>query len=404
MTVAVEAGAIERVRGPAEGAELPLRLGGRFRLDEPVTVADWPGMRPAGDAGPMAAAGVSLWKATDEVLCRPVTIYLLPGTVPVPAHVAKAVRAAARVNDPRLAAVYDTDYSSAGAYIVSEWTRGTHLEDLVLSGLPSPALAAAMIADAAGALAVAHEAGLPHLRLSPRSLRWDTGSGLKITGLGIDAALAGTDLAGTSADCAAADTTALGRMLYALLTGFWPGQGPTAMPAAPQRKGRVYTPRQVRAGVPGVLDAITCHALQLQAPGVLWPALTPAWLAAALRSVQRPSYPPYRPAEPDACPPAATQDAGPRRHARHRMMPLARGLRHRAAVRQAALGRGLGPDGLELGGVRPTRGRAGHGPGPGRGPAARWAAAGRCPGRPAAGTAPRTRSAARPLSPCPAGR
>ena len=160
MTVAVEAGAIERVRGPAEGAELPLRLGGRFRLDEPVTVADWPGARPAGDAGPMAAAGVSLWKATDEVLCRPVTIYLLPGTVPVAAHVAKAVRAAARVNDPRLAAVYDTDYSSAGAYIVSEWTRGTHLEDLVLSGLPSPALAAAMIADAAGALAVAHEAGL----------------------------------------------------------------------------------------------------------------------------------------------------------------------------------------------------------------------------------------------------
>jgi len=98
----------------------------------------------------------------------------------------------------------------------------------------------------------------------------------------------------------------------------------------------VYTPRQVRAGVPGVLDAITCHALQLRAPGVLWPALTPAWLATALRSVQRPSYPPFRPAEPDACPPAATQDTEPRRHARHRMMPLARGLRHRGAVHQAA--------------------------------------------------------------------
>ena len=351
MTVAVEAGAIERVRGPAEGAELPLRLGGRFRLDEPVTVADWPGVRPAGDAGPMAAAGVSLWKATDEVLCRPVTIYLLPGTVPVPSHVLTAVRAAARVNDPRLAAVYDTDYSSEGPYIVSEWTPGTHLEDLVLSGLPSPALAAAMIADAAGALAVAHEAGLPHLRLSPRSLRWDTGSGLKITGLGIDAALAGTDLAstdlagtdlagtdlaGTGAACAAVDTMALGRMLYALLTGFWPGQEPTAMPAAPQRKGQVYTPRQVRAGVPGVLDAITCHALQLPQPAGRRPALTPAWLAAALRSVQRPSYPPYSPAEPAACAPVAAQDAGPGRHGRHRMVPLVRGLRHRAMLRQAA--------------------------------------------------------------------
>ena len=74
---------------------------------------------------------------------------------------------------------------------MSEWAPGTPLEDLVLTGLPHPALAAAMIADAADALAVAHQAGRPHLRLTPRSLRWDPGSGLKITGLGLDAALCG---------------------------------------------------------------------------------------------------------------------------------------------------------------------------------------------------------------------
>ena len=174
------------------------------------------------------------------------------------------MQSAARVSDPRLATIYDTDYSIERPYIVSEWTRGTHLEDLVLSGLPSPALAAAMIADAADALAVAHRVGRPHLCLGARSLRWDTGSGLKITGLGIDAALSGTN----AADPAAADTVALARMLYAMLTGCWPGDEPTALPAAPRHKGRVYTPRQVRAGVPGVLDAITCHALQLQPPGV----------------------------------------------------------------------------------------------------------------------------------------
>ncbi len=50
-----------------------------------------------------------------------------------------------------------------------------------------------MIADAADALAVAHQAGLPHLRLTPRSMRWDNASGLKITGLGLDAALCGTE-------------------------------------------------------------------------------------------------------------------------------------------------------------------------------------------------------------------
>ena len=196
-----------------------------------------------------------------------------------------AVQAAARVNDPRLATIYDTDYDIEGPYIVSEWARGTHLEDLVLSGLPRPALAAAMIADAADALAVAHRAGRPHLCLSPRSLRWDPGSGLKITGLGIDAALSGSDIADPAA-AGVADTMALGRMLYALLTGCWPGDEVTALPAAPRHNGHVYTPRQVRAGVPGVLDAITCHALQLQGTSAV---LSPAGLAVALRAVLRPS-------------------------------------------------------------------------------------------------------------------
>jgi serine/threonine protein kinase len=274
-----------------------------------------------------------LWRATDELLCRPVAIHLLSRGVRVPARVMEAVQAAARVNDPRLATIYDTDYDNEGPYIVSEWTPGTQLEDLVLAGLPSPALAAAMIADAADALAVAHRAGRPHLCLSPRSLRWDTGSGLKITGLGIDAALSGVDTAGThAADPAAAavaDTMALARMLYALLTGCWPGDEPTALPAAPRRHGHVYTPRQVRAGVPGVLDAITCHALQLQATSAV---LSPAGLAVALRAVLRPSYSslpysslpysslPYSsfgPAEPAGSAPVLAQDPVSRRQARH---------------------------------------------------------------------------------------
>jgi hypothetical protein len=310
MTVAVEAGAAGRVGVRAEGPGPAIWLGGRFRLDERIA----------------AAGALSLWKATDALLCRPVTVHVLPRGVPVPAHVVAAVQAAARVNDPRLATIYDTNYSTDSPYIVSEWTPGTHLEDLVLSGLPSPALAAAMIADAADALAVAHQAGRPHLCLGPRSLRWETGSGLKITGLGIDAALSGA----AAADAAAADTMALGWMLYALLTGCWPGDGPTALPAAPRHKGRVYTPRQVRAGVPGVLDAITGHALQLQRPGGASSAavLSPAGLAMALRSVLQPSYPSFHPAEPAGCAPDLAQDAVPRR--------ARAGVRHRNTLSPAA--------------------------------------------------------------------
>ena len=112
-------------------------------------------------------------------------------------------------------------------------------------------------------------------------------------------------------------------MLYALLTGYWPGDEPTVLPAAPRHKGRVYTPRQVRAGVPGVLDGITCHALQLQPPGAARSERTPAGLAMALRSVLRPSYPSFRPDAPTGL-----------RHAR--TGPGRAGVRHRTTLLRPA--------------------------------------------------------------------
>ncbi|HEY6312036.1 MAG TPA: protein kinase family protein [Streptosporangiaceae bacterium] len=293
------------------GTVSTMRLGGRFRLEERVS----------------AAGRGSVWKATDELLGRPVTVHTLPRGVEVPAEMIEALQAAARVGDPRLTTIYDTDLNVEIPYIVSEWTRGTHLEDLVLSGLPSPALAAAMIADAADTLAVAHTAGRPHLCLGPRSLRWDNTSGLKITGLGIDAALAGT----SADDPGAADGAALARMLYALLTGFWPGDEATAIPPAPRHGGRIYTPRQVRAGVPGVLDAITCRALQLAPPRAPRPELTPAMLAAALRSVQRPSYQAFEAQEPETCAPVVALEDMSGRRARHAR------TRHRTTLLRPAM-------------------------------------------------------------------
>ena len=175
-----------------------------------------------------------------------------------------------------------------------------------------------MIADAADALAVAHRAGRRHLRLTPRSVRWDPRRGLKITGLGLDAALCGPEAgpagaAGDAGDAVTADTRALARMLYALLTGYWPGDEATALPPAPRHKGRVCTPRQVRAGVPALLDAITFRALQGQAADAPLRAQTPAGLAMALRMVQRPSHQLEWPEEAAAAPVARPT----RRHARH---------------------------------------------------------------------------------------
>jgi hypothetical protein len=294
-------------------------FGGRFRLDERISVSE----HIDGTCGVSAeASGLSLWRATDQLLNRSVTIYLLPPGQPVPTRVVEAARAAARISDPRLATIYDTDFGAECPYIVSEWTPGTHLEDLVLSGLPTPALAAAMIADAADALATAHQEGLPHLRLTPHSLRWDNSRGLKITGLGLDAALCGPTPDG--GDVRVADTVALARMLYAMLTGCWPGTEATALLPAPRYKGQVCTPRQVRAGVPAILDVITYRALQGQAPDAPARPLPAAGLALALRGVQRPSIRLVEPAEDTSYPPAWATESVSRRGPRHAPGPHGR--------------------------------------------------------------------------------
>lgn len=314
--------AVEIPSGTHDVASL---LGGRFRLDERISLDD----QVSGPCGSSwEARGLSLWKATDSLLGRPVTIYLLPRGIPVPRTVVEGVQSAAKVTDARIAKVYDTDFSPECPYIVTEWTPGTHLEDLLLSGLPSPALAAAMIADAADAIAVAHRAGRPHLRLTPRALRWHPGSGLKITGFGLDAALCGPQ--DPAANPMTADTMALARMLYALLTGYWPGDEPTVLPAAPRHKGQVCTPRQVRAGVPAVLDAITYRALRGEAADAPLRAQTPAGLAMALSMVQRPSRlledGPEADDAGDVPGMAGVTPIRPARHARHARAKAGHGL------------------------------------------------------------------------------
>src|SRR6202042_3393212 len=106
-------------------------LGGRFRLEERISSGD----QVSGSSGPCGSAwearGLSLWKATDQLLGRAVTIYLLPPGLPVPRTLIDAVQSAAKVIDARIATIYDTDFNPECPYIVAEWTPGTHLEDLL---------------------------------------------------------------------------------------------------------------------------------------------------------------------------------------------------------------------------------------------------------------------------------
>jgi hypothetical protein len=336
------------------------RLGGRYRLEDRIA----------------AAAGWAAWKAIDETLARAVSVLTFAPGFPRLREVVTAARAASRLNDPRFAQVFDVEDDWDHAYIVSEWAAGDSLDDMLTNGPLDAARGARIIAEAAEAISAAHAAGLAHLCLSPDSLRWTAGGGVKITGLGIDAALTGA----SSDDPGLADTHRLGMLLYATLTGHWPGPDCPTLPPAPVQDGLPCSPRQVRAGVPAVLDEITTQALMLDGRdgnALTTPDQLSAALVEAIPPVPIPQLPPPPPSRPAPRSAPRSQTRGRSRADSHR---------HPAGpTREDMYGRGdpygrqdeyLYPDEQDGGywpqdGQRSTRpvtrgGGAGRGGGPGR--------------------------------------
>jgi NedA-like, galactose-binding domain len=256
------------------------RLGGRYRLEDRIS----------------ASSGWSAWKAIDETLARAVTVLTFAPGFPRIREVVTAARAASRLTDARLAQVFDVEENWDQAYVVMEWVAGESLHDLLADGPLDPGQSAEIIAEGADALAHAHAAGIAHLCLTPGSLRWTPGGGVKVVGLGIDAALSGA----FADDPALADTQGLGKLLYAALTACWPGDDWTALPPAPRTAdGRPCTPRQVLAGVPAAVDEITCQALFQDGRTAGPPITSPAVLADTLaRVIPAPLAPPPAPPGP----------------------------------------------------------------------------------------------------------
>jgi hypothetical protein len=248
------------------------RLGGRYRLEDRLA----------------AAGGWSAWKAIDEILARPVSVVTFAAGFPRLTQVVTAARAASRLTDTRLTQVFDVEDSWDHPYIVLEWPVGDTLADMLADGPMDPVAGARIVAEAAAALSAAHAAGLAHLCLQPESVRWTLGGGVKVTGLGIDAALAGF----AADDPELADTRGLGQLLYAALTGLWPGPDYGGLPTAPTFDGQPRRPRQVLAGVPGAIDEVAARALALAGsdgePDFVSPVQVANALAAALPPVPVP--------------------------------------------------------------------------------------------------------------------
>nr|WP_028847436.1 protein kinase family protein [Thermocrispum agreste] len=211
-------------------------------------------------------AGAHFWRARDGQLRRDVALTLLVGD-PADAEAARAARRtleraahAAQFNHPAVARVLDVLSLGSGisagegllGIVVSEWSKGTDLIDVIADGPVTPAAACRMLEQLVDAVEQAHNHGLVLGIDHPQRIRVGPDGVLRL-------AFAGPMPQATLRH----DVRALGALLYLLLTARWPlPGGPGIMQPAPQGpNGRVVPPRSINAWVPQELSALATHTL-----------------------------------------------------------------------------------------------------------------------------------------------
>ena len=280
-------------------------IAGRYRVD---------------DVLPDDIPGATTSTATDMILGRTVLVRLLPAGRPT---LLDAARRAALVTDARLARVLDVGTLPDGrGYVINEQVSGTSLATMLQRGPVAAGLARSVVGETSAAIDIARRRGVHHLALRPSVVHIAQDGRVVLTGLAIDAALLDLHLA--DAEATGVDTEDLVRLLYAALTGRWPGRPDDlvrlGLPAAPtEGQGQWVPPASVLPGmgIPDDLDRL-CRTLGAGrgpvTPADVVQALEP-WAQIRVQSssdaatvVQRPTAPAARPqpAAPAPAPPAAT--------------------------------------------------------------------------------------------------
>src|SRR4051812_444154 len=244
-------------------------LADRYRLDDLLTESE----------------GARFWRATDTILARSVAVHAVPSDDERASGLLEAARVSATVTDPHLLRVLDCDDESGITWVVNEWGDGVSLDLMLQQGTLPPSRAAWLTREVADAIAAGHAQGIAHGRLNPEAVLVTHAGAVKLIGYVVDASLQRgrpPDPLYGELDEREADVINLAGVLYAGLTGRWPGVAPSAVPKAPREGRRPLRPRQVRAGVPRTLDVICERVLHKEASQHAMPIETAQEIAAAL--------------------------------------------------------------------------------------------------------------------------
>lgn len=207
------------------------------------------------------ARGGLFFRAWDGVLARHVAIHIIDKDDDRADTLMEAARTSALLLDPRLLRVLDAGTTGDLCYVVNEWGEGLSLDHLLDEEPLNPRRGAWIVSEVAELVSAAHSQGILHGRLVPEAVMIDEAGAVKVIGFAVDAALHGQPT--MSAESEVVDVASL---LYAVLTGKWPGRSGCRLPPAPQEHGRPLRPRQVRAGVPRILDTL-CDEVLSPYPG-----------------------------------------------------------------------------------------------------------------------------------------
>jgi serine/threonine protein kinase len=221
---------------------------------------------------PLGRGGMAtVYLAIDLLLDRPVAVKMLHPELARDDHFVarfeREARAAARLNHPHIAAIYDLGRYDTTHFIVMEYVPGPTLKELIQEHGPLPELTVLDLGrQIAGALATAHRQGVIHRDVKPHNVlvpRLDT---VKVADFGIARAAGELQLTAThvilgsvhyaspeqlsgAAVDERSDLYSLGVVLYEALTAHLPFTGETASAIAWQQVDR-QPPPLARWGVP----------------------------------------------------------------------------------------------------------------------------------------------------------